>query len=101
MGTLAGVACTRAAATAPPVSPVVSKSSPAPVSVAATAPGPGPGPPGGTVVGPSKTKWLTIWRGPSADAGKRYAFLTTNPVGQDLEFLVAKTARDAGGGKWL
>ncbi len=49
----------------------------------------------------SHTKWLTIWRGPSEEAGKRYAFLTENPVGQDLEFLVEKTARDDEGDPWL
>ena len=47
----------------------------------------------------SKTQWLTIWRGPSVEAGKRCAFPTKNPVGQDLEFLVAKTARDENGGR--
>jgi lipoprotein-anchoring transpeptidase ErfK/SrfK len=104
VGTLAGVACTRASAIPPaasPASPAVSVSAPAPVSVAAQAPDPKPVLPDGTFVARSKTEWLTIWRGPSVDAGKRYSFVTTNPVGQDLEFLVAKTARDENGGAWL
>lgn len=102
VGTLAGVACTRASATPPASRPAVTVSPPAPVSVAAQAPDPGPVlPEKGTFVARSNTEWLTIWRGPSVDAGKRSAFLTTNPVGQDLEFLVAKTARDKSGGAWL
>jgi hypothetical protein len=103
VGTLAGVACTRASATPPASSPTISAPSPAPVSVAARAPEPDPDPvlPDGTFVARSKTPWLTIWRGPSVEAGKRYAFPTKNPIGQDLEFLVARTARDAGGNAWL
>ena len=57
--------------------------------------------PDGTFVARSKTPWLTIWRGPSTDAGKRWAFATRNAVGQPIEFLVAKTARDAHGDPWL
>jgi lipoprotein-anchoring transpeptidase ErfK/SrfK len=101
VGTLAGVACTRASATPPPSSPVITVSSPAPVSVAAQAPDPGPVLPDGRFVALSKTKWLTIWRGPSEEAGKRYAYPTKNPVGQDLRFLITNTARDAHGGAWL
>ena len=103
VGTLAGVACTRASATAPEPSPSVpvASPSPSPVSVVAQAPKPDPVLPNGTFVARSNTEWLTIWRGPSVDAGKRYAFPTKNPVGQDLEFLVAKTARDESGGAWL
>ena len=101
VGALAGVACTRASATPPAPSPTIPASSPSPVSVVAQAPDPDPVLPDGTFVARSKTKWLTIWRGPSEDAGKRYAFPTVNPVGQDLEFLVEKTARDDDGGAWL
>ena len=101
VGTLAGVACTRASATPSAPSPTIAASSPAPVSVAAQAADPGPVLPDGRFVARSNTKWLTIWRGPSEEAGKRYAFLTKNPVGQDLEFLVTTTARDQDGGAWL
>src|SRR5580765_6536872 len=102
VGLLAGVSCTRASAT-PPVVAAPPSVAPSPaVPVAADEPqGPGPVLPNGTLVARSKTHWLTIWRGPSTDAGKRWAFATRNAVGQPIEFLVAKTARDAHGDPWL
>lgn len=101
VGTFAGVACTRASATPPAPSHAAPVSPPASVAVAAPTPDLQPVLPNGTFVARSNTKWLTIWRGPSVEAGKRYAFLTTNPVGQDLQFLIRKTARDEGGAAWL
>jgi L,D-transpeptidase catalytic domain len=101
VGTLAGTACTRASASPPAPRPTITASSPAPVAVAVQAPGPGPVLPEGRFVARSHTKWLTIWRGPSEEAGKRFAFPTKNPLGQDLEFLVTNTARDDAGGAWL
>jgi lipoprotein-anchoring transpeptidase ErfK/SrfK len=99
VGTLAGVACTRASATSPSMSPTIPVTSP--VAAVAQEPKPDPVLPKGTFVARSKTEWLTIWRRPSEDAGKRYAFPTVNPVGQDLQFLIAKTARDDDGNAWL
>ncbi len=98
---LAGVACTSASATPPAAAPVSAAASPAARAVMADTPASGPVLPKGTFVARSKTRWLTIWRGPSADAGKRWAFTTRNPVGQTIEFLVAKTARDGDGNPWL
>ena len=63
--------------------------------------GPGPVLPRGTFVARSRTPNLQIWNGPSTSAGRRWAFPTRNPLGQPLEFLVAKAARDAGGEAWL
>jgi lipoprotein-anchoring transpeptidase ErfK/SrfK len=101
VGALAGVACTSASATPPNTPPTSVISSPAARSGQAKATDPGPVLPKGTFVAKSRTPWLTIWRGPSADAGKRFAFPTRNPVGQTLEFLVAKTARDDNDNPWL
>ncbi len=108
VGALAGVACTGASATPPATpsasaasSPAAVSSSPAAGSVLAETSDPGPVLPRGTFVARSRTPWLTIWRGPSTDAGKRMAFPTRNPVGQTLEFLIAKTARDRNGNPWL
>ncbi len=102
VGMLAGVSCTRASANPPVVAapPSVAPAPAAPVALADT-PDPGPVLPKGTFVARSKTRWLTIWRGPSADAGKRWAFATRNAVGQPIEFLVAKATRDANGDPWL
>jgi lipoprotein-anchoring transpeptidase ErfK/SrfK len=98
---LAGVGCTRASATPPaPPSPSV-VSAPTVSSPLFENSDPGPVLPKGSFVARSKTQWLTIWRGPSTEAGKRWAFATRNPVGQRLEFLVAKTARDDRGDPWL
>ncbi len=98
---LAGVACTSASATPPATARVGVAASPAAHAVMADTPAPGPVLPKGTFVARSKTRWLTIWRGPSTKAGKRWAFATRNPVGQTIEFLVAKTARDRNGDPWL
>ena len=102
VGMLAGVSCTRASAT-PPVVAAPPSVAPSPAAPAALAEAQDPGPvlPNGTFVARSKTRWLTIWRGPSTDAGKRWAFATRNAVGQPIEFLVAKTARDSHGDPWL
>ena len=101
VGALAGVACTSASATPPATAPRVAATSQAPRIVSAKTADPGPVLPRGTFVAESRTRWLTIWRGPSTDAGKRWAFPTRNPVGQTLQFLVAKTARDRNGDPWL
>jgi lipoprotein-anchoring transpeptidase ErfK/SrfK len=104
VGMLAGVSCTRASATDPPVVAAPSRAAaPSPVAPVTPAGPPPPAPvlPKGTFAARSKTPWLTIWKGPSTDAGKRWAFATRNPVGQTLEFLVAKTARDTHGDPWL
>ena len=107
VGVLAGAACSGASATPPPT---VASTSAAPArhvaagatgAVAADSAAPDPVLPNGTFVARSRTPWLTIWRGPSTDAGTRWSFPTRNPVGQTLEFLVAKTARDEHGDPWL
>lgn len=96
---LAGSACTSPISTAS-LSP---SAAPSPVSETAPVDAPGPGPvlPRGTFVARSRTANLTVWRGPSTSAGRRWSFPTRNPVGQPLEFLVARTARDDHGGAWL
>jgi lipoprotein-anchoring transpeptidase ErfK/SrfK len=101
LSALAGAACTGASATPPAATPTIAASSQAALPVMAEPADPGPVLPRGTFVARSRTPWLTVWRGPSTDAGKRWTFPTRNPVGQTLEFLVAKTARDADGGEWL
>ncbi|MGZ5297282.1 MAG: L,D-transpeptidase [Actinomycetota bacterium] len=107
VGALAGVACTRASATVATPLPTTAASSPSAApspsagSVPAETPDPAPVLPQGTFVARSRTPWLSIWRGPTTDAGKRWSFPTRNPVGQTLEFLVAKTARDRKGNPWL
>jgi lipoprotein-anchoring transpeptidase ErfK/SrfK len=102
LGALAGVACTGASARpVATVSPSATVSPPVAGSVLVETPDPGPVLPNGTFVARSRTSWLTIWRGPSTDAGKRFAFPTRNPVGQRLEFLVARAARDVDGDPWL
>jgi lipoprotein-anchoring transpeptidase ErfK/SrfK len=101
VGVLAGVACTRASATPPATAPVSVATSPAARAGLVETSEPQPVLPKGTFVARSRTPWLTIWRGPSTEAGKRWAFPTRNPVGQSLEFLVAKTARDRDENAWL
>lgn len=101
VGALAGAACTSASATSPATAPARVATSPAARAVLVETAKPGPVLPKGTFVARSRTRWLTIWRGPSTGAGKRWAFPTRNPVGQTLEFLVAKTARDRKGDPWL
>lgn len=98
---LGGVACTQAAATAPrsPAASVVP--SPASIVTDPSTSGPGPVLPSGTFVARSRTPKLQIWNGPPTSASRRWLFPTRNPVGQPLEFLVAKTARDAAGDAWL
>lgn len=100
---LAGAACSGASATPPDLASTPTKAAPSPAAhtMHAKAPDPAPVLPKGTFVAQSRTQWLTIWRGPSTDAGKRWSFPTRNPVGQTLEFLVAKTARDRSGNPWL
>jgi lipoprotein-anchoring transpeptidase ErfK/SrfK len=98
---LAGVACSSASATPTATARVSVVPSPAARAVMADTPKTGPVLAKGTFVARSKTRWLTIWRGPSTAAGKRWAFATRNPVGQPIEFLVAKTARDRNGNPWL
>ncbi len=101
VGALAGVACSAATATPPAPAPSSGSSPVANPVLAETTPDPGPVLPKGTFVARSKTPWLTIWKGPSTEAGKRWALPTRNPVGQSLEFLIAKTARDPDGAPWL
>lgn len=101
VGALAGAACTSASATSPATAPARVATSPAARAVLVETAKPGPVLPKGTFVARSRTRWLTIWRGPSTGAGKRWAFPTRNPVGQTLDFLVAKTARDRKGDPWL
>jgi lipoprotein-anchoring transpeptidase ErfK/SrfK len=101
VGALAWAAWSTASATPPPSAPRIAATSAAPRIAAARTTDPGPVLPPGTFVAQSRTPWLTIWRGPSRDAGKRWSFPTRNPVGQRLEFLVAKAARDHGGDPWL
>jgi lipoprotein-anchoring transpeptidase ErfK/SrfK len=98
---LAGAACTRAAATTPSPRPP----SPSPPAVPALADPPAPAPGSvlakGTFVARPRAANLMIWRGPSTSAGHRWAFPARNAVGQRLEFLVARTARDGHGDPWL
>ena len=54
-----------------------------------------------TYVARARTPNLAIWSAPSTSTGRRSVFPTRNPLGQPLQFLVAKTARDAGGETWL
>ncbi len=107
IGALAGAACTGASASPPASAPPAAAApagvaaSPAPHVVLAESSQTRPVLPKGTFIARSRTRWLTIWRGPSTEAGKRWSFPTRNPVGQTLEFLVAKTARDRDGNPWL
>ena len=96
---LAGTACTRAVATTP--SPAAPSPSPREVTVLADPPAPDPVLPKGTFVARSRALQLTIRREPSIAAHERFALAARNPVGQRLEFLVVKTARDAHGDPWL
>ncbi|MEO8423782.1 MAG: L,D-transpeptidase [Actinomycetota bacterium] len=96
-----GAACVRASATLREAAPTSVVSSPAADPVSAETSDPEPVLPKGTFAARSRTQWLTIWKGPSTVAGKRWSFPTRNPVGQALEFLVAKTARDDNGNPWL
>lgn len=99
---LAWVAYTPASATSPDAAPAPkAAASPAAGPVSGDTADPGPVLPKGAFVARSRTSWLTIWRGPSTDDGARWSFPTRNPVGQTLEFLVAKTARDRQGNPWL
>jgi lipoprotein-anchoring transpeptidase ErfK/SrfK len=104
---LAGGACTRASATLPATAPTsaatrpAAESSPAAHSTLARRLDPAPVLPRGTFIARSRTPWLTIWRGPSTDAGTLWGFPARNPVGQTLEFLVAKSVRDRKGNPWL
>ena len=97
----AASACTHAVATT--VASGSPSPSPSPRAVAALADPPGPATvlSKGTFVARSRSPQLTIWRRPSTSEGKRGAFPARNPVGQRLEFLVAKTARDGHGDPWL
>ncbi|MGH2597477.1 MAG: L,D-transpeptidase [Actinomycetota bacterium] len=99
---LGSVACTQAPATTAPPSPQVSVV-PYPVSNVADPVKSGPGPvlPRGTFVARARTPNIAIWNGPSTSTERRFVFPTRNAFGQPLEFLVAKTARDADGGAWL
>ena len=102
VGTLAGVACTRASATAPEPSPSVQVAS---LTLTGLRGGSGAEarsrPAERHVRRPFKhgmaddLAWAVRGRGVSD------AFPTHDPVGQDLELLVAKTARDKSGGAWL
>ncbi|MGZ5214525.1 MAG: hypothetical protein ACXWEN_12365, partial [Actinomycetota bacterium] len=80
VGALAGVACTRASATVATPLPTTAASSPSAApspsagSVPAETPDPAPVLPQGTFVARSRTPWLSIWRGPTTDAGKRWSF---------------------------
>jgi lipoprotein-anchoring transpeptidase ErfK/SrfK len=98
---LGAVACTQAAATAPnsPRASVVPSAAPNVADPAKS--GPGPVLPRGTFVARARTPKLQIWNGPPTSPTRRWAFPTRNPLGQPLEFLVARTARDAGGDEWL
>jgi lipoprotein-anchoring transpeptidase ErfK/SrfK len=96
---LAGTACNRATTTAP--SPVAPSPSPREVTVLADPPRADAVLSKGTYVARSRTPQLTIWRGPSRSAGIRWSFPARNPVGQPLEFLVARTERDGDGDPWL
>lgn len=100
VGVLAGVACTRASATLPATAPTRVPSPPPARVVQVKSADPAPVLPAGTFVARSRTPSLTIWHGPST-AGKPWTFPTRNPVGQTLQFLVAKTARDRNGDPWL
>ena len=104
VGALAWVAFAPASATSPDSAAAVAEAAASPSAHperAETADTGGPVLPKGSFVARSRTSWLTIWRGPSTEAGKRGSFSTRNPVGQTLEFLVAKTARDRKGNPWL
>jgi lipoprotein-anchoring transpeptidase ErfK/SrfK len=101
VGALAGVACTRASADPPPTAPTSLSASPVAHLARAEAPEPPPVLPKGTFVARSRTPWLTVWPGPSVDSGKHESFSTRNPVGQTLEFLVARATRDDHGDPWL
>lgn len=101
VGALGGGACTQAAATPPVRSPSNVSPTPATAPVQVKAAEPGPVLPNGTFVAHSKTRSITVWPGPSTSSGKHGAFPTTNPVGQSLEFLVARATRDDEGKAWL
>ena len=98
-----GVACTRAPDTAAPSSSPAAFAVPSPVSNAADPVKAGPGPvlPRGTFVARSRTPNIAVWNGPSTSSDRRFVFPTRNPLGQPLQFLVAKTARDKDGEAWL
>lgn len=99
---LAAAACTRAVApTAMPAVTAVPSPSPSPTVVSQPATGRDPVLPPGTFVARSRTPTLSIWRGPSTSAGKRWTFSSRNAFGQPIEFLVTKTARDKRGTPWL
>jgi lipoprotein-anchoring transpeptidase ErfK/SrfK len=98
---LAGVACTKAVATAPAPPEVSVVASPVSNVADPAKAGPVPVLPSGTFVARARTPNIAIWKGPSTSAGRRLVFPTRNPLGQPLEFLVAKTARDADGEAWI
>ena len=98
---LAGVACTQAVATAPAPPAVSVVASPVSNVTDPAKAGPGPVLPSGTFVARSRTPKLQIWNGPPTSASRRWVFPTRNPLGQPLEFLVDKAARDASGQAWL
>ena len=100
---LVAAACSRSIATSPTPKVLAPSAPPAPpvTSVQNQASGPGPVLPRGTFVARSKTPDLTIWKGPSTAAGRRFSFPDRNAFGQPIAFLVTSTARDADGGAWL
>jgi lipoprotein-anchoring transpeptidase ErfK/SrfK len=55
----------------------------------------------GTFVARSLRPELEVWRRPSERSGRKFVIPTTNPVGQNLAFLVTGSVRDDDGSPWL
>lgn len=58
-------------------------------------------PESGTFVARSLGPELDVWRKPTERSGRKFVIATTNPVGQNLAFLVTDSVRDDEGSPWL